>query len=282
MASAASHRRAILAIVIVVEPQGRLGNHLFQWAFAYAAGRRLDVAFTMDESLLRTVFDLGPEPTEPRAPGLRERLRRRARPMRPRTVDNTEAPGDVLASLRDRTHYFGFFQSAQYFAGFEPDLRARLTLRPEHVAEYAAIHGGLEGHIAVHVRRGDYRQWRGGAQVPIGWYEDCLKRIQGRETREVVVVSDELDEVRDEFADTTGMRFVSASQSVDLQVLLHADAIVASPSSFSWWGAWLNRRSPQVFVPQRWLGDDQEWPVGVVCPGWTELPIGSPDTSAIG
>jgi hypothetical protein len=172
--------------------------------------------------------------------------------------------------------YEGFFQSAQFLAGHEDEVRRRFALRPRHRRAYRAVHGGLNGHVAVHVRRGDYAGFNGGALLPLDWYRECLARIDAAAERPTLFISDDMEFVREAFADVPGARFVASSEAVDLQVLTRADALVLSPSSFSWWGAWLNPRSPQVFVPHGWLnfrkGGD-ELPAGVVCPEWTTVAV---------
>lgn len=261
--------------MIAVDQRGRLGNAMFQWAFALAASRELGTSFWVDERHLRPVFRL-----DARAAATVRRLRfaiaQRGRGLTAREVDNAEAPADVLRTLTDGTFYGGFFQSARYLAGHEPAIRAAFALRSVHRRAYVAAHGRLDGHVAVHVRRGDYAGFNGGALLPEAWYRACLAQIPEVGARPVVFVSDDMDHVRGAFADVPGARFVRASEAVDLQVLTRADALVLSPSSFSWWGAWLNPRSPRVLVPRRWLNfraGGAESPAEVICAGWTPIAV---------
>jgi hypothetical protein len=262
--------------VITVEQEGRLGNALFQWAFAYAASRRLGTTFWLDERRVRSVFRLDPAPAATLR-GLRVRVAWRTGGLAVRDVSGEENPDTVLAGLTDRTHYRGFFQSARYFAGYEQEIRRLLGFRSRYRRAFQVAHGDLAGHVAVHVRRGDYAEYRGGTTLPDAWYRECLARIDAVGRRPVCFVSDDLPYVCDRFADVPGARFVAASEAVDLQVLARADALVLSPSSFSWWGAWLNERSPQVLVPQGWIDfrgePPAEYPSGVICPEWERVPV---------
>jgi hypothetical protein len=262
--------------VIAVDQRGRLGNAMFQWAFGFVVARRLGTSFRVDQTLLRPLFQL-----DGRVAGAvreaRYEIRRRRTGLLPLEVDNVEPPKQVISALRDDTRYGGYFQSAQYLAGHEQAVREAFRLRAGAQRAYRDHHGGLSGHIAVHVRRGDYAEFNGGALLPIAWYDACLAAIGDRAGRPIVFVSDDLDWVRTTFRHHPNTRFVAASEAVDLQVLMHADALVLSPSSFSWWGAWLNRRSPQVFVPRDWINfrtGGGEYPAGVICPEWTKVDVG--------
>src|SRR4051794_10857980 len=110
--------------MIAVEARGRLGNHMFQFAFGLAAASRLGTDFVFEETELRRHFVLGPHD------GLVGRARRSATFRLARAlarypvsgVDGLAEPATVLARLTDRTTYTGFFQSEGYFS----DIRARV------------------------------------------------------------------------------------------------------------------------------------------------------------
>ena len=63
---------------------------------------------------------------------------------------------------------------------------------------------------------------------------------------------------------------------VQLQKLDVAAVVIASNSSFSWWGAWLNRNPGlRVVAPARWLGFRRgvEEPHSVIPKGWIQVPV---------
>src|SRR3954449_6091685 len=100
--------------MIVVEASGRLGNLMFQYAFALAASRRLETTFAIDDRLLRTRF-LAPAAEDPNeAPSY---------PVVRINNDDYDSPDDVLQQLRDSIHYRGYFQSEQFFAASADEVR---------------------------------------------------------------------------------------------------------------------------------------------------------------
>jgi hypothetical protein len=131
--------------MIAIERRGRLGNHMFQFAFGLAAARRLGTDFVMDETELRELFVLephdGPVGRARRAAAFRRRNKSAGLPVE--KIGNNARPDDVLARLTDETLYAGFFQSARYFAGFEDDARRAFTPRAEHLQAFQSKYGPL-------------------------------------------------------------------------------------------------------------------------------------------
>ena len=92
----------------------------------------------------------------------------------------------------------------------------------------------------------------------------------------IVAVTDDPQWVRERLAGRPGVRIESASEIVDFQALAAADVAILSPSSFSWWAAWLNPKPhKRVLAPARWLGfkGEEEYPAGVLCPGWRTVEV---------
>lgn len=264
--------------MIAVERRGRLGNHLFQWAFGVAASRRLGTGFVMDHDSLAPLFDLAGHLRPDRRARNLLWLRGPGRRAAPVEVDNDQDPASVLASLENGTRYGGFFQSADYFAGHEDAVRRALTVKPEHRERFHQRYDDLagRGYVCVHVRRGDYAEWKGGAALlPAEYIRRCID-LAVPTGRPVVVISDSIDEARGELGDVPGARFESNDAIVDLQLMIHAATCVVSNSTFAWWGAWLGEaEGRRVLAPRHWVGfrDGEELPRRVIPDGWEQLDV---------
>jgi hypothetical protein len=255
-----------------------MGNQMFQFAFAHAAARRLGTSFILGPAALWDGFDLGPWGR--RHVRVARKLAFRLRygtELRDRVEVDAEAdPGTVLENLRDATAYGGFFQSERYFVGYEDDVRALFGVRAAHERAFAARYHDLPPYVCVHLRRGDYRDWNGGRALPTTYFIDALRSLGDLSGMPVVVVSDEPCSAAAELAEFPGARIEANSAMVDLLLLMNASAVVASNSSFSWWGAWLNRRpGARIVVPEHWLGfpEGVEQPRDVIAAGWTAIQV---------
>jgi hypothetical protein len=258
--------------VIEVDCQGRLGNQMFQYAFGLAAARLLGTHAAIEDAELRRIFVLA-EPTE----------LARERPVRVVTIPNDayHDPQEVLERLTDDTRYVGFFQSERFFAPVADAVRAAFRVRPEHEQAFRRLYSDLAAgdYVCCHMRRTDYRTFAGGAALPMSYYESALSRIDLPTTLPLVFIGDDLEEARAEFGNLRPARFEHNDETIDLQLLINARAIVVSNSTFGWWGAWLNERAQdQVFAPRHWLGFNFGWeyPPCVIPGNWKQVPVKRP------
>jgi hypothetical protein len=262
--------------MIAVQTRGRMGNQMFQFAFAHSAARRLGTTYVCEPSDPLRAFELG---RYGYAAVRQWRFWPRGRRLLffPRTtvhIDEHVTPESALSRLTDDTRYSGFFQSEGWFRGYEDDVRSLFRLRPRQQAEVDRMRESLGSYACVHVRRGDYALFRGGSILPASYFEECVARISGVD--ELLLLSDDVPGARAAVPVLRDARTVDASAITDFGLLTEASAIVASASSFAWWGAWCNTvSSAQIFVPRHWLGwtEGHEWPRGIVPERWTQVAV---------
>jgi hypothetical protein len=265
--------------MISVDSRGRMGNQMFQLAFAHAASRRLNTWFVLGPNRLWEGFDLGPwgRRRVRVARKLALRLRHGREPPERIEVEEQSDPARVLAELRDGVAYGGFFQSERYFAGYEEEIRRLFTVRPEHEAAFAARYTDLRPYVCMHLRRGDLLDpSHRPVALPTSFFLDALEEVPDRDRYPVVVISDDIAGAREELAGLPDARFESNTPMVDLLLLMNASVVVSSNSSFSWWGAWLNRREGALVVaPKHWFGFRKgiELPRDVIASGWMTIPV---------
>jgi hypothetical protein len=273
--------------MIRIRTAGRMGNQMFQLAFAHATSRRLGTSFSLGPGPRGSHATLGPplwsffELGDWARPALRWSRRsafRLRHGPRPELVEigQLEDPGTVLPHLRDGVEYGGFFQSEQWFEDFADEIRAIFRVGAEHREAFATRFPALPRYICMHVRRADYLDFSGGLALPTSYFRDALASIADRERYALVVVSDDPQAVGIEFAGEPGLRCSSNPAIIDLQLLMGADVVVTSNSSFSWWGAWLNQRPGlRVIAPRHWIGFARgvDEPAGVIPQRWSSLAV---------
>jgi hypothetical protein len=173
----------------------------------------------------------------------------------------------AFETLGPCTALFGYFQSERYFLSIEESLRDWFSLRESLGEAAAAALKRIEtSHlpISVHVRRGDYLkpgtvEYHGILGEP--HYRAALARLEadvGKQA-ELFVFSD------DAAAAEQVLNFVPKSRLVhvngdpgqpweDMALMARCRHHVIANSSFSWWGAWLNRSPDKVVVaPRAWF-----------------------------
>jgi hypothetical protein len=272
-----------------VKIEGRLGNQMFQYAFALAQQEKFKEDFYLDSYqhlylkdlfILPRYFLLGGEYR--RQSALRKFRFMLSHGFRPEKVvqdqwfgaehflNNYSKPGIL---------YGGFFQSEQYFMPVRDKVRKAFCVKPELRVDIRDVTGNDRETVVVHVRRTDYLNWGNddlqyNLSLPEGYYRRCLEQLDLRD-KNLLFLSDDIAYVKEHFGRPGAFFSERGSEIHDLQLLMQADYLVLANSSFSWWGAWLNERAKQVFAPKHWLGFkvNKEWPAGVISPAWRKIDV---------
>jgi hypothetical protein len=154
-------------------------------------------------------------------------------------------------SWRDKNIFVhGYRQSEKYFADYRNEILSLFNYPYEK----------KEGIVACHVRRGDYLHLRDKhPEVTKEWYEAAMNRFDGYEFK---FFSDDINWCRQTFGSRNDCQF-STNDHIerDLVELASCEHQVCSPSTFAWWGMWLNRNeNKRVVFPKFWFN-----------PGWDGL-----------
>jgi hypothetical protein len=274
--------------MVAVKLEGRLGNQLFQYAFIYAAAKKLNTRFYLDKSIENFIpskyFQLKNDFLTPLDNSFFKinsyknifsiRLKRLFYMMLQKVLfksrlictNNNQSAKEVLSSLTDGCMYSGYFQSELYFKSAATEIRAQFAIKPQYKAAYQFVADEISSplkKIVIHVRRGDYLDLQ--IALPISYYKKALAAANYQDAF-CIFISDDPEFIKTEFEYISNKLISESTEIIDLQWLIHADICILSNSSFSWWGAWLNANpGKRVYAPQYWLGFDnkKDYPVEI-------------------
>lgn len=166
----------------------------------------------------------------------------------------------------------GFFQSYKYFTDCEDEIR-KLFIFPHDKLD--KINRGLLERIvtttsvSVHVRRGDYVEDKITNKVhgtcSREYYESAIEEISKTdEASEFFFFSDDIEWVEKEFRGLAVKKTfvnsnIGSNSWKDMLLMSRCSHNIIANSSFSWWGAWLNKsQSKKVIAPKRWFRDPEK------------------------
>jgi len=113
----------------------------------------------------------------------------------------------------------------------------------------------IDRTISLHIRRDDYVTSNGYHPVqPLSYYEKALDIIG--DWNKLLVFSDDIEWCKSNL-NFDKIQFVEeANEFETLYLMSHVQDNIIANSSFSWWGAWLNK-NPQkrVIAPKLWFGE---------------------------
>lgn len=178
----------------------------------------------------------------------------------------------------------GYFQSQYYFNDIQNSIHHLFKIKDRHInnwKQYISTFKPYNTLIAVHIRLNDYKTLGhlqlGGDNLtlPSEYYTNLIS-IQNTDNALIIVMSDEPETVSKWFNEIPNIVISKESVELDLITLTQADICILSHSTFSWWGAWLNKKqNKQVYIPKYFLGFKikQEVPEHIIPDKWIQVEV---------
>lgn len=244
----------------------RLGNQLFQYAYIRAQAKRMGVKFYSPTWLGDSLFTLrdGDEKGD----------------LFKGSEQYNEDPykhgfNQSAFTIQDGTEVNGYFQSYKYFT--EEDIAKWFLFNEDMVhnvrEKYKAI--DFTNAVAVHVRLGDYLQGSLMFYVPTPeYFKNALMVLKPQGT--VLIFSENADLVKKYLGEMPeNVMFIDGNKDYeDFYLMSLCRDIVISPSSFSWWAAYINKhKDKRVVIPTYWYIPGCPVKNKDICVnGWLQLP----------
>jgi hypothetical protein len=271
--------------MIITKFQGRLGNQIFQYAFALNISKKFNTFFLIENRSKSVFFKYFKTKTV----DINILNRVLLKLFRKKIKNNIyqlgiEEVDEMKQLFADNSYYDGFFQSEQYFNCNKTYLQKKIIIKKEFKVSFNKKYGKLFDDnkiIAIHCRLGDYIDWGsdelGGKNLtlPQSYYQNALSHIDQLEKYKIIIVTDDLINIENRFSFLDNKIIVSENEIIDFQILQNAHLLIISNSSFSWWAAYLNNKNALVYAPKYWLGFkvEKEFPVGILPNSFIKIPV---------
>lgn len=169
----------------------------------------------------------------------------------------------VLGMLENKDYYLnGYWQNCYYFLGYEKLIQDKLSM-DFLVNELSEEHKKImqqNNKIAVHLRRGDYV----GSRLDVcgsSYYQNAIKYIKDRVADpSFIVFTDDKQYANEFFLNEDNVQIISGNeQHCELDILLMSmcDHNIIANSTFSFWGAFLNKNENKIVVaPKYYIVDE--------------------------
>ncbi|MFA6276976.1 MAG: alpha-1,2-fucosyltransferase [Pedobacter sp.] len=289
--------------MIGITIQGRLGNQLFQYAFINSISKKLNTNFFIDQSvepfkaakyfqlkfslsnlLFNNVFSIS---------GYKNFFSYYLRVFYSKALsrifikeskyfDFKESYQEILPTIKDQVLYNGYFQSAAYFKDNEEEILSQFTLKKSYQKLYYNTYeklGDGKKIVTVHIRKTDYQNQAhlnlgsDDISLPMHFYHQTIAALNNNDTF-FIFISDDPASLTDEFKYLVHKHISYSDEITDFQHLLKADICIISNSTFSWWGAYLNKKPNKVvYAPKYFMGFhiQQEVPPHIYPSNWIQV-----------
>lgn len=176
---------------------------------------------------------------------------------------------DKQAIYNDKDCYYeGYWQSVSYYQPIK-DVLHQVFANPAPNEYNANLIQRIEStdSVGIHVRRGDYLSEPSFCGIcGIEYYKEAISQVlRDGKKHTFYVFSNDMKWCKVhlmEFMDGNECVFVNGNTGKDscwdMFLMTHCQDLIIANSSFSWWGAFLNKNVGRVFAPYPWLNRDCE------------------------
>tara|TARA_B110000977_G_scaffold201516_1_gene296569 strand:+ start:3521 stop:4306 length:786 start_codon:yes stop_codon:yes gene_type:complete len=190
---------------------------------------------------------------------------------------------NLITESSRRNWYYGYFQGENYFYNNKSEIKKRFLIKSKYHDSFKKLKNKIIGqskYAIIHIRLKDFKTFGPDflngpdLSLPFKYYHEQIKKIP--KDFKIIFLSDEIDLIKKEFSYIKNAHFSENSIINDLQFIINADICILSCSTFSWWGAWLNKNNKKiVYVPDHFLGFkvNKEFPVNIIPEEWIKVPV---------
>lgn len=262
---------------------GGLGNQMFQYAAGRALAHRRSVPLCLDTSFFNNMGDCTPRDfllplfhiqaniaTEEELYAFEKRemstyFNKFIPYYKRRIVQEPFYHFDPhILSLPDGVLLNGYWQSEKYFSDFSQQIREEFVLRAPFSEDAEQMHQHIvsSNAVSVHFRRGDYVTSESAQKVhgicDLDYYRRAIELIRQRiGDFRLFIFSDDIEWVEKCAGLEGDIVYVSRtgiSAPEEMVLMSMCQHHIVANSSFSWWGAWLNKKRDKIVIaPQQWF-----------------------------
>lgn len=151
----------------------------------------------------------------------------------------------------------GYFQSEKYFTEYREEILELFSIDDESQKIITEKYSDILklDNCSLHVRRGDFVNLQNYHTLQtIDYYKKSVEIIG--ENKYYLIFSDDIKWCEENLSFIKNKIFISGNYDyIDLYLMSLCKNNIIANSTFSWWGAWLNRNNnKKVIIPTKWFG----------------------------
>ena len=274
--------------MLVFHNHCQLGNQMFIYACAHSLAKEKQVKYCLSQLKDLSYFELAKEDKWNSIKFIAFRIKNlfikyKFEHLQDNRRDYSE---ELKKTINKDTWYYGYFQGEKYFYDNIKEIKARFKIKSEVINQFNLLKNkeiGNKEYTIIHIRLKDYktfgpRHLNGpDLTLPFSYYHNLIRKVLAKDKeQQFVFLSDDINQIKNEFNYVKNAYFSLNSPIIDLQFIIKAQTCILSCSTFSWWGAWLNENIKKcIYVPKNFLGFkvNKEYPINIIPKNWNQVEI---------
>lgn len=182
---------------------------------------------------------------------------------------------ETINSIVDFTSVEGYFQSEKYFIDSKEKILSEFIFKDEIETEANYFINNVKNSVndkeivGIHVRRGDAVVNPTFFLLDIEYFISCITKYFTDTEYAFVFISDDIKWCKNTFESADNVFFSEKSSFVDLCIMSKCNHNIISNSSYSWWGAYLNKnKNKKIIAPSKWFKNKSIIMKDLYCENW--------------
>jgi hypothetical protein len=250
---------------------GGLGNYLFQIAAGYSKSLDLGEKFIINPNNIQVVH----KPIDIYMDNILKNLIFDNNFVTSQIYNEPHFHYSPIPDFMLPTYLHGYFQSEKYFKHNRNKILEFFTCDDVINKIHEKYKNNLSnGSCSIHVRRGDYLNLPDHHPTQdMEYYKKAISIVGSDKT--FFIFSDDIRWCKENFNFLDNVIYCENNEDYeDLYLMSLCDDNIIANSSFSWWGAWLNKNeSKKVISPKKWFGPSKSNFItnDIYCEKWVVL-----------
>lgn len=185
----------------------------------------------------------------------------------------------AIYNKSDCTTLKGYLQNERFFEDQKDFIKEIFQFKEKLPRQLDALVEEIKNKnsVAVHIRRGDYLYSPNVYPImSVEYYQQGADYIQSKSADPIhlYIFSDDIKWVRDNFKTTYPFTLIQGNSATqDMQLMSLCKHNIIANSTFSWWGAYLNKNPKKIVVaPDKWNLINKWWGDDIILKNWVVLP----------
>jgi len=198
-------------------------------------------------------------------------------------IDESFAFNKNIFGLNGNYYLEGFWQSEKYFEDIKETIKKDFEFPSIHDKQNNELLNELKSvkSVSIHIRKGkDYKKPLFSGTCGLDYYVQAINTIKSQiENPKFYIFSDNFEWCKENlsFCDPVYVDWNSTYgplNYLDMQLMSNCKHNIIANSSYSWWGAWLNKNPNKIVIgPKKWFNSSSEKfdSSDIIPENWTKL-----------
>jgi hypothetical protein len=153
----------------------------------------------------------------------------------------------------------GYFQSWKYFDEYKSLLKKEFSIKENQITKVKGLLDNLKNKICIHIRLGDALAHPNIFKLTPDYINKVISEFNDNEYN-YIIFCDNFEYIKEWFPEDKSIHFMQYNEIESLYLMTQCDHFIISPSTFSWWGAYLGETDKsKVYTPDWWFGDNRDY-----------------------